>query len=138
MSDVKHVKLGEKAQSFYDAVTEVKVLPGKVVELNIRQLRSRKIRSALQGGHLVYTAPAHTEADLQKMKEEQDAVQLTSLVKKFKDSHGLGKTPEALVKMFTLDDLKLIATKEYQLELEKDETKQTLVESIIAELEEGE
>lgn len=50
----KYVQLGEAAAQgcFYDAFLELKVLPGKIVELPANYRKSKKILAALRGGHL--------------------------------------------------------------------------------------
>lgn len=51
----KYIKLGNKASIFYDPTTKVKVLKGQVVELKNRERFSKKILTAIAGGHLVST-----------------------------------------------------------------------------------
>lgn len=58
----KNVKLGELANSFYDPVTQVKVLPGQVVQLEKAQYVSKKTATALRHGHLVLASDEEVEA----------------------------------------------------------------------------
>lgn len=50
----KYIKLGKKAESFYDPTSKTKVLKGRVVELNNSNKFSKRIQAALRGGHLEY------------------------------------------------------------------------------------
>lgn len=47
-----YVKLGEKASMFYDPVTQTKILPGQVIKISGRDKFSKKISTAIKGGHL--------------------------------------------------------------------------------------
>lgn len=58
----KFVKLGEKANSFYDPLTKVKLAPGLVVELPKNFRESRKLVRALKAGHIEYTDPVKAPA----------------------------------------------------------------------------
>lgn len=58
----KIVKLGEKASFFYDPTTNLQVSKGEVLTLTKKQEYSKKIRKALQGGHLVLTNEAELKA----------------------------------------------------------------------------
>ena len=49
----KYVKLGKKAESFYDPYSALKVLQNQVVELNPKMQSSSRVKAALAGGHLV-------------------------------------------------------------------------------------
>lgn len=50
----KIVMLGKKASFFRDPIQDISIGPGDKVELNLRQLNSGRIASALRGGHLVF------------------------------------------------------------------------------------
>ena len=52
----RYVKLGEKARegSFYDPFLDLKLLPGRLVELPSDFRKSKKTVAALRGGHLEY------------------------------------------------------------------------------------
>ena len=58
----KIVKIGEHASFFYDPTSKVQLVPGEVIELNKRQEHSKKIKKALQGGHLVLASKEEVEA----------------------------------------------------------------------------
>lgn len=62
MAKDKQVKLGEQANSFYDPITQVKVLMGQVVTVTAEQVVSRKIREALRHGHLVVATEEDVDA----------------------------------------------------------------------------
>ena len=62
MAKTKQVKLGEAANSFYDPVSQVKVLPGQVIELDEKAQKSKKISVALRHGHLVLASDEDVEA----------------------------------------------------------------------------
>ena len=62
MAKVKQVKLGEAANSFYDPISQTKVLPGQVVELDEKAQKSKKITVALRHGHLVLASEEDVEA----------------------------------------------------------------------------
>ena len=51
----KKVRLGKKAESFFDPTTRLQVLKGQVVTLERKHLKSKRVKSALAGGHLEYT-----------------------------------------------------------------------------------
>lgn len=59
----KKVKLGKKANSFYDPTSKLKVLPGDVIELKAVHKASARVIKALRDGHLQSTdEEATTEA----------------------------------------------------------------------------
>ena len=70
MAKEKQVKLGEQANSFYDPITQVKVLMGQVVTLTGEQQVSRKIREALRHGHLVQATDEDMEEAETGVKKE--------------------------------------------------------------------
>ncbi len=52
---VNYVKLGEKANFFYDAVSGLKVLPGQVIKVDEEKAKANsKIGKALKSGHLEF------------------------------------------------------------------------------------
>lgn len=50
---MKYFKLGEKASSFYDPTSKVKLTPGVVVEVDGKIAKGRKIAEAKRAGHIV-------------------------------------------------------------------------------------
>lgn len=119
----RYVTLGPKASFFRDSSYDLSIAPGEVVELNVMQLNSRKIRRALQGGHLVYT---------EKNKKEAEAPQYTTeeLIESF-DSLAVLKSPEKRIsKNFTIEQLKEIAPS-YGIEVDAEDTKATIIKAIL-------
>lgn len=51
----KKIKLGDKANSFYDPTSKLKVLPEQVITLKKIHTSSNRITKALRDGHLQYT-----------------------------------------------------------------------------------
>ena len=49
------VKVGTKAYIFHDPSTGITVKKGEIKELTVAQYNSKRIRSAINGGHLVIT-----------------------------------------------------------------------------------
>lgn len=64
MAKSRFVKLGEKASSFSDATSGLKLAPGQVVELSRKHKNSRRVINAIKAGHLDY-------ADLEDYDEAQ-------------------------------------------------------------------
>lgn len=52
----KYVKLGKKAEIFFDPTTRTKILKGQVVKLEDRRKFSKKISAAIAGGHLIHAS----------------------------------------------------------------------------------
>lgn len=62
----RYIKLGPKAEIFYDPTTRTKVLKGQVVPLQGKNRFSKKITAALAGQHLV----AATKDEFESYSEE--------------------------------------------------------------------
>lgn len=125
-----YVKLGKKASSFRDQAMNITILPGQVVELNLKQMNSRKIKAALNGGHLVYTeAPSKPETKSTKTVEE--------LYEEFNAMVEAGESEDKVLKTFTLDQFKQFA-EIAGLEVEKNDTKKTIYEALTSEDEDEE
>ena len=58
----KLVKLGPKAETFYDPFSTLKVLKGEVIEINAKAQQSHKVKKAISTGHLTIA----TEDELKK------------------------------------------------------------------------
>ncbi|MEG1415648.1 MAG: hypothetical protein RSC49_03490 [Clostridium sp.] len=127
----KLVTVGEKANIFHDQTTGITVCKGEIVELSPRQLLSKRVRVALNSGHLVYTTRPMEE---EKSKMDKDAT-VKLLTSKYEALHNSGKDSSKISQAFTLDELKMIA-EGYSLEVEDDDTKATISEAICAELDE--
>lgn len=124
------VKLGPKANVFHDLSTGITIRKGQVKELNAYQLNSKRIKSALNSGHLVYT---NDEAD-KLNKEDEKAATLKAYSSKLEDLYIKGVDASKASNAFTLDQLKMVALEEYGIEAEKEDTKITLVEAIFEEI----
>ena len=59
------VKVGTKAYIFHDTSTGITVKKGEIKELTVAQYNSKRIRSAINGGHLVITNE-NIEKEIQK------------------------------------------------------------------------
>ena len=93
----------------------------------LSQLASKRVRTALASGHLVYAEPPVKEGE---KKPEPTVEELES---KFLELASTEEGKAKLVKSFNLDQLKALAT-HYGFELEATDTKASLVESILSEL----
>lgn len=71
MANKKLVKLGDKAEFFFDAGSRIKVLPGQVVELGVKSLGSVRIQMALKNGHLVVADSKEFEAQNEASEVEE-------------------------------------------------------------------
>jgi len=102
----RYVKLGEKALSFFDPVSKLKLIPGKVVFIETRE-SSNRIKNAISKGHLVIaTVDEYEECErrLKKAKREISVEKFDQLKKAEKDNtelrieiEELKKTVEALI-----------------------------------------
>lgn len=96
MAKSKHVKLGEKASLFYDPTSDLKVTPGKAVELSAQHKMSKRVVKAIKSGHLDYVdseelqeldvvslkkAPAKQEAAKEEEEEELTENKLSKMKK---------------------------------------------------------
>lgn len=125
-----YVKLGKKASSFRDQASNITILPGQVVGLDVKQQNSKKIKAALSGGHLVYAeAPAKPESTKVVKTAQEVYEDFSAMVE-------AGEPEATILKAFTLDQFKQLADLA-GLEVEKSDTKKTLYEALIAEVDEG-
>lgn len=90
---VNYVKLGEKANFFYDAVSGLKLLPGQVVKVDEEKAKANsKINKALKSGHIEF-------AD----EEDYDPSKVEGLLKEVgqleTDSVEEGYTKDELIEM---------------------------------------
>lgn len=87
----KYIKLGEKAISFYDAFSRLKLVnQEQVVELTAKQLKSPKVRRAIQTGHLTRSDEAGYEKykailNGEEPSKSSDDVDLDDLADKTKE-----------------------------------------------------
>lgn len=126
--------LGQKASIFFDASTGLKIIKGYIVEPNSKQTTSRKFKNALDNGFIVKVSE---EVIDQSKKDHTENLTIPELLLKFKQLLEEGLEPKVIAKKFNLQNLKDIA-ESIDLEVEEDDTKNTLVEAIINEITEGE
>jgi len=84
----RYVKLGEKAAegSFFDPTLNLKVLPGKMIELPSKFRTSKKTVSALAGGHLEYVDSEEVDkflAETDDVEDEDDDTVTEAQLKKY-------------------------------------------------------
>jgi hypothetical protein len=87
----KFVKLGESANSFYDASTGLKLTVNQSKELSTAQAASKRVKSALKHGHLEYAEEGEFDnvEDIDVDAEDVDAEYTEEILK--------GKNKAALV-----------------------------------------
>ena len=121
-----YVTLGKKASSFRDQSQNITILPGQVVELNLYQQNQPKIRSALNGGHLIMVADPKQAPEGPKVKTPEE------LREEFFAMVEVEKDTNKIIKYFTLDQFKQIAELE-GIEVDEKDTKKTIFEALIDE-----
>ena len=127
----KFVKLGKKASFFRDSNLDISITPGEVVELNVKQLNSAKIRRALNGGHLVYTDDPRKAEDTAKKEPTVE-----ELVEAFTKMVINGDSKDKIMKTFNLEELKALS-KAADIELEPTDTKSTICDDLIEDCKES-
>lgn len=126
----KYVKLGDHANVFHDAFTGITLCKGEVIELNERQVTTKRIRTALQSGHLVYTSAD----DKQDFFIETSEIEILS--KKLVDLYNAGKDYKKTSEAFNLEQLKALA-KVAEIEIEDTDTKATITQALFEDIEES-
>lgn len=116
------VTIGSKAYSFTDQALGISIVKGEVVELSAKQLTSKKIVVALNGGHLRIVQ----EGENIKKYNTADVEALDAKLLKLLAS---GKTVSKVAKDFTLEEAKLIAAK-HEIQVEDSDTVETIFEAI--------
>ena len=127
----KFVKLGKKASFFRDSNLDISITTGEVVELNVKQLNSAKIRRALNGGHLVYTDDPRKAEDTGKKEPTVE-----ELVEAFTKMVINGDSKDKIMKTFNLEELKALS-KAADIELEPTDTKSTICDALIEDCKES-
>ena len=127
----KFVKLGKKASFLRDSILDISITPGEVVELNVKQLNSAKIRRALNGGHLVYTDDPRKAEDTAKKEPTVE-----ELVEAFTKMVINGDSKDKIMKTFNLEELKALS-KAADIELEPTDTKSTICDALIEDCKEN-
>lgn len=128
MSEKIKVTVGAKAYSFHDQSTGITIARGEERELTLRQLGSKKIKMALNSGHL------RMIADKNKV-EKYSASDLDKLEKKLTAQFEKGMEVAKIAKAYTLEELTLIAAR-HEIVAEKNDTPVTLVQALLEEFEE--
>ncbi len=131
--NVKYITVGDNANFFHDAYSGVTISKGEVVALTANQLVSKRVKSALAQGHLVYT---------EKPGEEKEVtVDLPALISKLETvSKANSKTVEdvvtynyaAIAKKFSMDELKALCA-DNEIEVEEEDTKVTLLTALLTD-----
>lgn len=116
------VTVGNKAYSFTDQALGISIVKGEVVELSAKQMTSKKIVVALNGGHLRIVQDGETV----KKYNTADVEALDAKLLKLLSS---GKKVAKVAKDFTLEEAKLIAAK-HEIQVEDSDTVETIFEAI--------
>lgn len=124
----KFITLGPKANGFFDQTTGITIARGEKVEINDRQLRSRRIAMALNSGHLIFAQPD------QEVKKEKET-DLQKLDKKLKAQYEKGVTLDKMSKDITMDQAKSLA-ETHEIEVAEGDTVKDIIEAIIEDFKE--
>lgn len=126
----KFISLGPKANGFFDQTTGLTIARGEKVEVNDRQLRSRRISMALNQGHLIYVQPD------QKIDKEKE-VDIKKLEKKLKAQYEKGVTLDKMIKDITMDQAKALADA-HEIEIAEGDTVKDIIEAVVEDFKEEE
>lgn len=118
------VTTGKNAGIFHDQSTGITVKKGEVVTLTNAQYQSRRVKAALNGGHLVIAADGITNTEPKYSVEERTDT--------IKDMVKNGIDVKKIKKAFTMQELSDIASS-MDIEVESGDTKDTLVQAIVEE-----
>ena len=116
------VTVGGKAYSFTDQALGISIVKGEVVELSAKQMTSKKIVVALNGGHLRIVQDGETV-------KKYDTADVEALDAKLLKLLASGKKVSKVAKDFTLEEAKLIAAK-HEIQVEDSDTVETIFEAI--------
>ena len=116
------VTVGSKAYSFTDQALGISIVKGEIAELSAKQMTSKKIVVALNGGHLRIVQDGET------VKKYNDA-DVAALDEKLLKLLASGKKVSKVAKDFTLEEAKLIAAK-HEIQVEDSDTVETIFEAI--------
>lgn len=125
----KFISLGPKANGFFDQTTGLTIARGEKVEVNDRQLRSRRIAMALNQGHLIFVQP-----DQKVDKEKETDIQ--KLDKKLKAQYEKGVTLDKMTKDITMDQAKALADA-HEIEIAEGDTVKDIIDAILEDFKEG-
>jgi hypothetical protein len=126
----KFISLGPKANGFFDQTTGLTIARGEKVEVNDRQLRSRRIAMALNQGHLIFVQP-----DQKVDKENETNIQ--KLEKKLKAQYEKGVTLDKMTKDITMDQAKALADA-HEIEIAEGDTVKDIIEAVVEDFKEEE
>jgi hypothetical protein len=126
----KFISLGPKANGFFDQTTGLTIARGEKVEVNDRQLRSRRIAMALNSGHLIFVQP-----DQKVDKEKETDIQ--KLEKKLKAQYEKGVTLDKMTKDITMDQAKALADA-HEIEIAEGDTVKDIIEAVVEDFKEEE
>lgn len=126
----KFITLGPKANGFFDQTTGITIARGEKVEINDRQLRSRRIAMALNSGHLIFAQPD------QEVKKEKET-DLQKLDKKLKAQYEKGVTLDKMSKDITIDQAKALA-ETHEIEVAEGDTVKDIIEAVVEDFKEEE
>lgn len=116
------VTVGNKAYSFTDQALGISIVKGEVAELSAKQMTSKKIVVALNGGHLRIVQDGETVKKYNTADVEALDAKLLKLL-------ASGKKVAKVAKDFTLEEAKLIAAK-HEIQVEDSDTVETIFEAI--------
>lgn len=116
------VTVGSKAYSFTDQALGISIVKGEVAELSAKQMTSKKIVVALNGGHLRIVQDGETVKKYNTADVEALDAKLLKLL-------ASGKKVAKVAKDFTLEEAKLIAAK-HEIQVEDSDTVETIFEAI--------
>lgn len=116
------VTVGSKAYSFTDQALGISIVKGEVAELSAKQMTSKKIVVALNGGHLRIVQDGETVKKYNTADVEALDAKLIKLL-------ASGKKVAKVAKDFTLEEAKLIAAK-HEIQVEDSDTVETIFEAI--------
>ena len=124
----KFISLGPKANGFFDQTTGLTIARGEKVEVNDRQLRSRRIAMALNAGHLVFVQP-------DQPVEKEKVVDIQKIDKKLKAQYEKGVTIDKMVKDISMDQAKAIAEL-HDIEVDEGDTIKDIISAVVEDFKE--
>ena len=121
------VTVGSKAYSFTDQALGISIVKGEIAELSAKQMTSKKVVVALNGGHLRVVQDGETV-------KKYDSAAVEALDEKLLKLLASGKKVSKVAKDFTLEEAKLIAAK-HEIQVEDSDTVETIFEAIAEDTE---
>lgn len=122
----QQVTVGEKAHIFYDQATGITVIKGQVVTLRDSQLKSRRIVSALNSGHLIKVQGKA------KSVEKYNSDDIDKLKAKMKAQFEKGMEISKMASSYTLEEAKLLAQAN-EVSFDDNDTVETILKAILEE-----